>query len=182
MVEYFEIRKQSREERSEPGFPKQPQKQRSWSVSLQIEAGMGSTPHAHAVAKVDHPVQQGYVAMIGVFIDTFIVLTMTALVIVTTRALPESYNAVSGGYTGAELSQFAYYLVYGKFGEIFIAICMFFFASSTIVGMVLFGEANISICLCKGSTDLSVICMCLCDSGSLAKGRSCLENMTASTV
>ena len=54
------------------------------------EAGMGSTPHAHAVAKVDHPVQQGYVAMIGVFIDTFIVLTMTALVIVTTRALPES--------------------------------------------------------------------------------------------
>ena len=52
------------------------------------EAGMGSTPHAHAVAKVDHPVQQGYVAMIGVFIDTFIVLTMTALVIVTTRALP----------------------------------------------------------------------------------------------
>ena len=63
------------------------------------EAGMGSTPHAHAVAKVDHPVQQGYVAMIGVFIDTFIVLTMTALVIVTTRALPESYNAVSGGYT-----------------------------------------------------------------------------------
>ena len=55
--------------------------------------------------------RQGYVAMIGVFIDTFIVLTMTALVIVTTRALPESYNAVSGGYTGAELSQFAYSLV-----------------------------------------------------------------------
>jgi len=81
--------------------------------------------------------------MIGVFIDTFIVLTMTALVIVTTRALPESYNAVSGGYTGAELSQFAYSLVYGKFGEIFIAICMFFFASSTIVGWYFFGEANI---------------------------------------
>ena len=52
------------------------------------EAGMGSTPHAHAVAKVAHPVEQGHAAMIGVFIDTFIVLTMTALVIVTTRALP----------------------------------------------------------------------------------------------
>ena len=96
------------------------------------EAGMGSTPHAHAVAKVDHPVEQGHAAMIGVFIDTFVVLTMTALVIVTTRALPESYSVVEGGYTGAELSQFAYSLVYGKFGEIFIAICMFFFAFSTL--------------------------------------------------
>ena len=107
------------------------------------EAGMGSTPHAHAVAKVDHPVEQGHAAMIGVFIDTFVVLTMTALVIVTTRALPESYSVVEGGYTGAELSQFAYSLVYGKFGEIFIAICMFFFAFSTIVGWYFFGQANI---------------------------------------
>ena len=48
------------------------------------EAGMGSTPHAHAVAKVDHPVEQGFVAMTGVFIDTFIVLNLTALVILTT--------------------------------------------------------------------------------------------------
>ena len=43
------------------------------------EAGMGSTPHAHAVAKVNHPVEQGFVAMAGVFIDTFIVLNLTAL-------------------------------------------------------------------------------------------------------
>lgn len=107
------------------------------------EAGMGSTPHAHAVAKVAHPVEQGHAAMIGVFIDTFIVLTMTALVIVTTRALPESYNVVEGGYTGAELSQFAYSLVYGKFGEIFIAVCMFFFAFSTIIGWYFFGEKNV---------------------------------------
>ena len=85
--------------------------------------------------------------MIGVFIDTFIVLTMTALVIVTTRALPESYNAVSGGYTGAELSQFAYSLVYGKFGEIFIAICMFFFASSTMLDGTFSEKQTSSICL-----------------------------------
>ena len=47
------------------------------------EAGMGSTPHAHAMAKVAKPHDQGVVAMIGVFIDTFVVLTMTALVVIT---------------------------------------------------------------------------------------------------
>ena len=51
------------------------------------EAGMGSTPHAHAMAKVAKPQDQGVVAMIGVFIDTFIVLTMTALVILTSGVL-----------------------------------------------------------------------------------------------
>ena len=48
------------------------------------EAGMGSTPHAHAMAKVKHPHEQGVVAMTGVFIDTFVVLTMTALVVIST--------------------------------------------------------------------------------------------------
>ena len=51
------------------------------------EAGMGSTPHAHAVAKVDKPEEQGIVAMIGVFLDTFVVLTLTALVILSTNSL-----------------------------------------------------------------------------------------------
>lgn len=100
------------------------------------EAGMGSTPHAHAVAKVDHPVEQGFMAMAGVFIDTFIVLTMTALVIVTTKSIPT-------GKTGAELSQYAFSTLYGKGGDIFIAICMLFFAFSTIIGWYFFGEANI---------------------------------------
>ena len=100
------------------------------------EAGMGSTPHAHAVAKVNHPVEQGFVAMAGVFIDTFIVLTMTALVIVTTKSIPT-------GKTGTELSQYAFSTLYGKGGDIFIAICMFFFAFSTIIGWYFFGQANI---------------------------------------
>lgn len=47
------------------------------------EAGMGSTPHAHAIAKVNTPVEQGDVAIITVFIDTFVVLTATAMVILT---------------------------------------------------------------------------------------------------
>ena len=100
------------------------------------EAGMGSTPHAHAVAKVDHPVEQGFVAMTGVFIDTFVVLNLTALVILTTKSIPS-------GKTGAELSQYAFSTLYGKGGDIFVAICMFFFAFSTIIGWYFFGQANI---------------------------------------
>lgn len=84
------------------------------------EAGMGSTPHAHAVAKVEHPVEQGFVAMIGVFIDTFVILNLTALVIITTQSIPT-------GLTGTALSQYAFSSVFGKFGNVFIAICMFFF-------------------------------------------------------
>lgn len=100
------------------------------------EAGMGSTPHAHAVAKVNHPVEQGFVAMVGVFIDTFIILNLTALVIITTNAIPT-------GLTGAELSQYAFSTLYGKGGDIFIAVCMLFFAFSTILGWYFFGRANI---------------------------------------
>lgn len=100
------------------------------------EAGMGSTPHAHAVAKVNHPVEQGFVAMIGVFIDTFVILNLTALVIITTHSIPS-------GKTGAELSQHAFSTLYGKGGDIFIAICMLFFAFSTILGWYFFGQANI---------------------------------------
>lgn len=100
------------------------------------EAGMGSTPHAHAVAKVKHLVEQGYVAMIGVFIDTFVILNLTALVIITTHAIPT-------GKTGAELSQYAFSTLYGKGGDVFIAICMLFFAFSTILGWYFFGQANI---------------------------------------
>lgn len=127
------------------------------------EAGMGSTPHAHAVAKVDHPVEQGYVAMIGVFIDTFIVLTMTALVIITTRSIPT-------GLDGAELSQYAFSTLYGKGGEIFIAICMFFFAFSTIVGWYFFGQANIKYLFGTKAVPVYSVLVCVCVFlGSLAE-------------
>lgn len=104
------------------------------------EAGMGSTPHAHAIAKVDHPCQQGLTAMMGVFVDTFIVLTMTALVILTTGVLPQGY---AGIYQAPVLAQAGFTTVFGSFGSIFIAICMLFFAFSTIIGWYFFGEANV---------------------------------------
>ena len=119
------------------------------------EAGMGSTPHAHAVAKVKHPVEQGFVAMIGVFIDTFVILNLTALVIITT-------GSRTTGFTGAQLSQYAFSTLYGKFGEIFIAICMFFFALSTIIGWYFFGEANIRYLFGAKAVKIYSIIVCIC--------------------
>lgn len=119
------------------------------------EAGMGSTPHAHAVAKVKHPVEQGFVAMIGVFIDTFVILNLTALVIITT-------GSRTSGFTGAELSQYAFSTLYGKFGEIFIAICMLFFAFSTIIGWYFFGEANIRYLFGAKAVKIYSIIVCIC--------------------
>ena len=91
------------------------------------EAGMGSTPHAHAIAKVKNPVEQGNVALITVFIDTFIVLTLTALVILTS-------NIGDGTLTGITLTQKAFEAALGYSGTIFIAVALFFFAFSTIIG------------------------------------------------
>ena len=119
------------------------------------EAGMGSTPHAHAVAKVKHPVEQGFVAMIGVFIDTFVILNLTALVIITT-------GSRTTGLTGAQLSQYAFSTLYGKFGEIFIAICMLFFAFSTIIGWYFFGEANIRYLFGAKAVKIYSIIVCIC--------------------
>ena len=97
---------------------------------------MGSTPHAHALAQVEHPCQQGVVAMMGVFIDTFVVLTLTALVILTS-------GQYGSGADGIELTQAAFTATFGSFGNSFIAICLLFFAFSTIVGWFFFGQQNI---------------------------------------
>ena len=98
--------------------------------------GLGSTPHAHAVAKVQFPAQQGLVAIVGLFIDTFVVLNMTAFVIFTTGVL-------DGKTTGIELAQKAFVSGFGSFGLAFVAICLFFFAFSTIVGWYFFAEQNV---------------------------------------
>jgi len=100
------------------------------------EAGMGSTPHAHAVAKVSHPVEQGFFAMVGLVIDSFVVLTLTAFVILVTGVL-------DGQTTGIALTQKAFIAGMGGLGGYFIAITLFFFAFSTIIGWYFFGEANI---------------------------------------
>ncbi|MBU3877076.1 sodium:alanine symporter family protein [Faecalicatena sp. AGMB00832] len=129
------------------------------------EAGMGSTPHAHAIAKVDHPAEQGFVAMIGVFIDTFVILTLTALVIITTRSVTPD-----GSLTGTALTQAGFTAVFGRFGSIFIAICMFFFAFSTIIGWYFFGEANIKYLFGPKAVKVYTVLVCVCVVlGSVAK-------------
>ena len=124
------------------------------------EAGMGSTPHAHAMANVEKPHDQGVVAMIGVFIDTFVVLTMTALVVITVLygkngvlagLAGDAYIAATSGAeaivskTSAMQMAFSNGLpsVLGNFGNIFIAICLLFFAFSTIISWNFFGKLNV---------------------------------------
>ena len=122
------------------------------------EAGMGSTPHAHALANVKNPHTQGTVAMISVFIDTFVVLTITALVVITSLyaggvITPENYETVraEGVISGANMTQMAFSQTFAKvfggeagdmIGKIFVAVCLLFFAFSTIISWNYFGQVN----------------------------------------
>ncbi|MBR2422871.1 MAG: sodium:alanine symporter family protein [Oscillospiraceae bacterium] len=121
------------------------------------EAGMGSTPHAHAMANVAKPHDQGVVAMIGVFIDTFVVLTMTALVVITCLYTGngvlaglegDAYLAATSGAAAVvsktSAMQMAVGSVFGTgFGNIFVAVCLLFFAFSTILSWNFFGKVNV---------------------------------------
>ena len=122
------------------------------------EAGMGSTPHAHAQADVAKPHDQGVVAMVGVFIDTFVVLTITALVVISTLYASGgilSSNAYDGGslmkifVDGVELTNAsAMQISMGEYfgtsaGNILVAICLMFFAFTTIIGWNFFAKINI---------------------------------------
>ena len=110
------------------------------------EAGMGSTPHAHALAQVKEPHDQGVVAMIGVFIDTFVVLTFTALIVICTLYAGNGplASGAAEGITKTNMAQLAFGSVFGEgVGNIFVAICLLFFAFSTIIGWNLFGRINI---------------------------------------
>ena len=128
------------------------------------EAGMGSTPHAHAAAQVATPHQQGTVAMVGVFIDTGIVLTMTALVVISTiytgngvlaGAAGGTYSELlaSSGLTKTNLVQHAIASVStADAGNIFVAICLLFFAFSTILSWHYFGKINFQYLFGKKSS------------------------------
>ncbi|MBQ5668838.1 MAG: alanine:cation symporter family protein, partial [Peptococcaceae bacterium] len=98
--------------------------------------GMGSTPHAHARAAAKNPHEQGLVAMLSVFIDTFIVLNMTVFVILTS-------GVWDSGATGIALTQSAFVSVMGGFGDIFVALCLLFFAGSTILSWHFFAAVNV---------------------------------------
>lgn len=115
------------------------------------EAGMGSTPHAHALAEVREPHEQGVVAMIGVFVDTIVVVTMTALVVLSTMYVGDGILA-AGDYmtlttetvTKTNIAQLAFGQFFGAdLGAWFVAVCLLFFAFSTILSWNLFAKLNV---------------------------------------
>ncbi|MBO5416622.1 MAG: sodium:alanine symporter family protein [Clostridia bacterium] len=144
------------------------------------EAGMGSTPHAHAQANVEKPHDQGVVAMIGVFIDTFVVLTITALVVISTLYtgngplagfdLINADTAAVAGLTKANLMQTAVGTAFGNatLGNIIIAICLTFFAFTTIISWNFFGKQNVQYLFGKKATVVySVLAIAFIFLGSL---------------
>lgn len=101
------------------------------------EAGLGSTPHAHAIAKVKHPYEQALVALIGIGVN-ILICTLTALVILMSGVI-ESYPSAQG----VAISQYAYCSAFGDFGDYFIAISLFFFAFTTIISWYFFAAQNV---------------------------------------
>lgn len=97
------------------------------------EAGLGSAPIAHAAARTKHPVRQGVIGMLGTFIDTICVCTMTALVILVT-------GAWQSGETGAELSALAFNKGLPGPGDFVVTFGLIFFAFSTILAWSYYGE------------------------------------------
>jgi len=125
------------------------------------EAGMGSTPHAHAQAKVEKPHDQGVVAMIGVFIDTFVVLTITALVVISTLYAGNGplADGTAEGITKANMMQTAVGTAFGNsaLGNILIAICLTFFAFTTIISWNFFGKQNVQYLFGKKAKVATVV-------------------------
>lgn len=159
------------------------------------EAGMGSTPHAHAQADVKDPHEQGVVAMVGVFIDTFVVLTLTALIVLCTlyasngpfagivgnadASFADQVGAIS--FTDGNLVQKAFQMTFttifggnvavgNAVGSIFVAVCLFFFAFSTIISWNFFGKINFNYLFGKKATiaysAIAIVCVFLGSIGS----------------
>lgn len=101
------------------------------------EAGMGSAPNVAATADVSHPVKQGKVQAISVFSDTLIICTCTAFIILA-DGLPSGSDA-----NGIKLTQAALCQQIGPWGNIAVAIAIFFFAFSSVLGNYYYGEANV---------------------------------------
>lgn len=138
------------------------------------EAGMGSTPHAHAMANVNKPHEQGTVAMIGLFFDTFVVLTMTALVVVSTLYAGNGILAsgAAEGVTKTNMAQLAFATILGdRLSAGFVAMCLFFFAFTTVLGWNFFGKVNVEYLFGKKAVPIySVLALCFIFLGS------CLSN------
>lgn len=108
------------------------------------EAGMGSAPNAAATAQVLHPVSQGYAQAVGVFVDTLLICSCTAFIILTS-----SYSSLGG--EGIALTQNALSQTLGRFGNYFISFSVLLFAFTSIIGNYYYGQANVQFLTSKKS-------------------------------
>lgn len=102
------------------------------------EAGMGSAPNAAATASTRHPVTQGLIQMLGVFVDTIVICSATAFVIL----LSGQYE-LGTGMEGAALTQRAISSHVGDWGGIYMAVAIFFLAFSSVIGNYAYAEGNV---------------------------------------
>jgi AGCS family alanine or glycine:cation symporter len=105
------------------------------------EAGLGSAPIAHAASRTNDPVRQGIIASLGSFLDTIVVCTMTALVILTSRVLtmPEGVMEIASGLDGSQLTTAAYGAQLPGFGNFIVTFGLIFFAFSTMLTWYFYG-------------------------------------------
>ena len=102
---------------------------------LSNEAGMGSAPIAHGIARVEHPAEQGLIGIFEVFVDTLVVCSMTAFVILTSGLWTDpAYQGASGDLTAAALGASV------PFASLIVALCSFLFGFSTLIGWSYYGE------------------------------------------
>lgn len=104
---------------------------------------MGSTPHSHAVAATDHPAEQGFIAMIGVFISTFLICLATVMVNMTSGAYRTDISAAQMQIESPLMTQNAFELSFGYAGGAFLSIALSLFSLTTIVGWYFFAESNV---------------------------------------
>ena len=112
---------------------------------LSNEAGMGSAPIAHGIAKVEHPSEQGVIGIFEVFMDTIVVCSMTAFIILTSGLWTDpAYAGASGDLTAAALSTSV------PFASLIVALCSFLFGFSTLIGWSYYGEKCIEFLFGSG--------------------------------
>ena len=112
---------------------------------LSNEAGMGSAPIAHGIAKVKHPSEQGVIGIFEVFMDTIVVCSMTAFIILTSGLWTDpAYQGASGDLTAAALGTSI------PFASLIVALCSFLFGFSTLIGWAYYGEKCIEFLFGSG--------------------------------
>lgn len=120
------------------------------------EAGMGSTPHSHAVADTSHPAEQGFIAMIGVFISTFLICLSTVMVNISSGAYNMGISAAEMTEGATIMTQNGFAAGFGSFGGMFLSICLSFFSLTTIIGWYFFAESNVKLVINSNPVTINV--------------------------